>query len=71
MDENKSQAPMDESEKYDEMVKLYNEVNDYFLHRYMKLSHNHMDEKIAVLKARLAGKLPPEIPDWNHVQEID
>lgn len=46
---------MDESQKYDKMVQLYHEVNDYFLHRYLKLSHNHMDEKIAVLEARKAG----------------
>ncbi|MEY8380102.1 hypothetical protein [Ileibacterium valens] len=62
---------MDESQKYDKMVQLYHEVNDYFLHRYLKLSHNHMDEKIAVLEARKAGKLPPEIPGWNEVQEMD
>ena len=70
-DENMEDLKMDESQKYDKMVQLYNEVNDYFLHRYMKLSHNHMDEKIAVLEARKAGVLPPQIPNWNEVQEMD
>lgn len=63
---------MTEEQKYDEMVSLYNQVQDYFLRRYMKLSHNQMDMKIRVLKERLAGKTPPEIgPDWETVQEID
>lgn len=61
---------MNEEQKYDEMVKLYNQVNDYFLRRYMKLDHNNMDMKILVLKQRLAGKTPPEIgPDWDTVQD--
>lgn len=60
---------MDESEKYDHMVDLYNRVNDYFLHQYMKLSRKNMDLKIRVLEDRLAGKLPPEIPGWDDVQD--
>lgn len=64
-----SAKPMDESEKYDYMVDLYNKVNDYFLHQYMKLSHKNMDTKIQVLEDRLAGKLPPEIPNWDAVQD--
>lgn len=60
---------MDESEKYDHMVDLYNQVNDYFLHRYMKLSKKNMDMKIKVLEERLAGKTPPEIKDWDAVQD--
>lgn len=63
---------MSDEEKYEEMVSLYNQVEDYFLRQYMKLSHEHMDLKIRVLKERLAGKTPPEIgPDWETVQEID
>ncbi len=63
---------MNEEQKYDEMVSLYNQVNDYFLKKFMKLSHNDMDRKIRVLKERIAGKTPPEIgPDWDAVQEED
>lgn len=63
---------MTEEQKYDQMVELYNEVKDYFLKRYMKLSHNDMDTKIRVLQERIAGKTPPEIgPDWDKVQEED
>ncbi|MCF0246522.1 MAG: hypothetical protein HUJ55_06830 [Ileibacterium sp.] len=62
---------MTDDEKYDYMVSLHNQVNDYFLKRFMKMSKNHMDEKIAVLQQRLDGKLPPEIENWDAVQECD
>lgn len=64
-------AKMDEPEKYDYMVSLYDQVKDYFLHRYLKMSHNHMDEKIDVLQQRLSGKTPPEIKEWDAVQYLD
>lgn len=54
------------------LQKLYDEVHDYFLRRYMKVSPNEIDMKIRVLQERIAGKTPPEIgPDWETVQEID
>ena len=66
-----SKQPVSEDEKkYQELVSLYNQVQDYFLHRYMKVNHNNMDMKIRVLKGRLAGLSPPGIgPDWDTVQE--
>ncbi len=60
---------MTEDEKYAHMVDLYNRVNDYFLKEFMTLSRKNMDTKIQVLEDRINGKLPPEIPNWNEVQE--
>lgn len=63
---------MTDDEKYNELAKLYGEVQDYFLKKYMKVSHHDMDRKIRVLKERIAGKTPPQIgPDWDAVQEED
>lgn len=64
-------SKMDESQKYDYMVSLYNHVQDYFLHQYLQLSRNHMDQKIDVLQQRISGKTPPEIPEWDAVQYLD
>lgn len=64
-------AAMPEDEKYDYMVDLYHQVQDYFLHKFMKPTRNHMDEKINVLQQRLDGKTPPEIKEWDAVQYLD
>lgn len=62
---------MTDEQKFQYMTDLFHQVHDYFLHRYMKLSHHNMDMKIQVLQDRLAGKLPPQIPNWDAVQECD
>lgn len=62
---------MNESEKYAYLVALHNQVPDYFLKKFMKVSTHHMDEKINVLQQRIDGKTPPEIPDWDAVQYLD
>lgn len=62
---------MTDEEKLAELKDLLAKTKDYFLHRYMKVSTNEIDMKIQVLKDRLAGKTPPEIPNWDKVQEID
>lgn len=67
----KAEFPMTDAEKLQELRDLLAKTKDYFLHRYMKVSTNEIDMKIQVLKDRMAGMNPPDIPNWDKVQEID
>lgn len=58
---------MNEQEKLEYLQKMKNEVQDYFLKTFVKVSPKNLDKKIRIFEERLNGKVPPEIEGYDDI----